>query len=88
MNTFTEQMQERCDALHRNRTVPPSREELHTLIADTITATLKEVERVVEGERKPVPIGIEKHPDANLGIGSYNQALDTIKAKIGALVGN
>lgn len=34
LTPIIEQMQEAMDNLHRNRTVPPSREELHTLISN------------------------------------------------------
>lgn len=35
-----------------------------------------ELVRLLEAKKAPVPLGVSKSPEANIGIGSYNQAID------------
>jgi hypothetical protein len=46
MNHILEQQKEALDNLHRNRTVAPSRADLHKIITQTHQATIAEVVRI------------------------------------------
>jgi hypothetical protein len=79
MNHIIEQQKEALDNLHRNRTVAPSRADLHKIITQTHQATIAECVRIAEGMRR-----LPAHRDTSYAERDnwfYNQALtDLIEA--------
>jgi hypothetical protein len=82
MNHTIEQQKEALDNLHRNRTVAPSRADLHKIITQTHQATIAEVVRIAEGMGRIVtPDDRIESAIAAYGDEQYNQALtDLIEA--------
>jgi len=101
MTTFTEQMQERAlrklnraylRLVYGKSDIEETKKEVNGITKELITATLAEVESVVEGIKEEYPVDAQPNtPEHEIRINWANpvvhQALDTIKTRIGELVG-